>query len=181
MKAFILERYGSADAVRAGEMPEPDLKEDEVLVQVRAAGVNPLDIKIRKGELKRILPYRLPIILGHEVAGVVVRVGSQVRRFKAGDEVYARLSKDRTGGFAEFVSISEDAVAIKPKTVTMEEAASIPLVGLTAWQALIERDRSFLDREPGNAAFELSNQKERKTAWRQVFVPDDESERRSIA
>ena len=139
MKAFILDRYGSADSVRAGEMPEPELKEDEVLMKVHAAGVNPIDIKIRKGELKRILPYRLPIILGHEVAGFVVRVGSRVRRFKAGDEVYARLSKDRTGGFAEFVSVSEDAAAIKPKTVTMEEAASIPLVGLTAWQALVER------------------------------------------
>ncbi|HKR09860.1 MAG TPA: NADP-dependent oxidoreductase [Gemmatimonadaceae bacterium] len=139
MKAFILDRYGSADSVRAGEMPEPELKEDEVLMMIHAAGVNPIDIKIRKGELKRILPYRLPIILGHEVAGFVVRVGSRVRRFKAGDEVYARLSKDRTGGFAEFVSVSEDAAAIKPKTVTMEEAASIPLVGLTAWQALVER------------------------------------------
>ena len=139
MKAFILERYGSADAVRAGETPEPEPKDDELLVQIHAAGVNPLDIKIRNGELKRILPYRQPIILGHEVAGVVVRVGSQVRRFKVGDEVYARLSKDRTGGFAEFVLVDEDAVAIKPKTVTMAEAASVPLVGLTAWQALIER------------------------------------------
>ena len=139
MKAFILDRYGSADVVRAGEMPAPEPKDDEVLVQIHSAGVNPLDIKIRNGELKRILRYRLPIILGHEVAGVVTRVGSGVRGFRAGDEVYARLSKDRTGGFAEFVSISEDAVALKPKTVTMEEAASIPLVGLTAWQALIER------------------------------------------
>lgn len=139
MRAFILDRYGNADAVRAAEVAEPGLLEDELLVQVHAAGVNPLDIKIRNGELKRILPYRLPIILGHEVAGVVVRVGSRVRRFKAGDEVYARLAKDRTGGFAEFVSVGEEAAAIKPKTATMEEAASIPLVGLTAWQALVER------------------------------------------
>ena len=139
MRAFILDRYGNADAVRAGEVAEPGLLEDELLIQVKAAGVNPLDIKIRNGELKRILPYRLPIILGHEVAGVVARVGSRVRRFKAGDEVYARLGKDRTGGFAEFVSVSEEAAAIKPKTATMEEAASIPLVGLTAWQALVER------------------------------------------
>jgi len=139
MKAFILDRYGNADAVRSGEMPEPVLLDDEMLVQARAAGVNPLDIKIRNGELKRLLRYRLPIILGHEVAGVVTRVGSRVRRFKAGDEVYARLSKDRTGGFAEFVAVSEEAAAIKPRTLTMDEAASIPLVGLTAWQALVER------------------------------------------
>jgi alcohol dehydrogenase len=139
MKAFILDRYGSADSVRAGEMPEPELQEDDALVQVHAAGVNLLDSKIRDGEFKRILPYRLPLILGHDVAGVVVRVGPRVRRFKPGDEVYARPADGRIGAFAEFISIKEDDLAIKPKALTMEEAASIPLVGLTAWQALIER------------------------------------------
>src|SRR5213080_369349 len=139
MKAFILDRYGSTDHVRAGEMPDPELREDDVLVQIHAAGVNLLDSKIRAGEFKRILPYRLPLILGNDVAGVVVRVGSRVRRFKPGDEVYARPDKDRIGTFAEFIAMNEDAVAIKPKALTMEEAASIPLVGLTAWQVLIER------------------------------------------
>src|SRR5215216_1990132 len=139
MKAFIVDRYGSADRVRAGEMPDPELREDDVLVQVHAAGVNALDSKIRNGEFKRILPYRLPLILGHDVAGVVVRIGSRVRRFKRGDEVYARPADGRIGAFAEFIAIKEDDVAIKPKALTMEEAASIPLVGLTAWQALIER------------------------------------------
>jgi NADPH:quinone reductase-like Zn-dependent oxidoreductase len=85
------------------------------------------------------LPYRLPLILGNDVAGVVVRVGSRVRRFKPGDQVYARPPQDRIGSFAELISMNEDAVAIMPKKLTMEEAASIPLVGLTAWQALIER------------------------------------------
>src|SRR5438270_13188293 len=139
MKAFILDRYGSADHVRAGDTPDPELREDDVLVQVHAAGVNLLDSKIRIGEFKRILPYRLPLILGHDVAGVVVRVGSRVRRFKPGDEVYARPADGQIGAFAEFSAIKEDDVAIKPKALTMEEAASIPLVGLTAWQALIER------------------------------------------
>jgi NADPH:quinone reductase-like Zn-dependent oxidoreductase len=139
MKAFIVDRYGSKDGVRAGEMPGPELRDDDVLVQIHAAGVNLLDSKIRDGEFKRILPYRLPLILGNDVAGVVVRVGSRVRRFKPGDEVYARPNKDRIGTFAEFISMNEDDVAIKPKKFTMEEAASIPLVGLTAWQALIER------------------------------------------
>src|SRR5947207_3120773 len=139
MKAFILDRYGSADHVRASDMPDPELHEDDVLVQVHAAGVNLLDSKIRNGEFKRILPYRLPLILGHDVAGVAVRVGSRVRRFKPGDEVYARPADGRIGGFAEFSAIKEDDVAIKPRALTMEEAASIPLVGLTAWQALIER------------------------------------------
>jgi alcohol dehydrogenase len=139
MKAFIVDRYGGADRVRAGEMPDPELREDDVLVQVHAAGVNPLDAKIRSGEFKLILPYRLPLILGNDVAGVVVRVGSRVRGFKPGDEVYARPAKDRIGAFAELIAMHEDAVAMKPRTLTMEEAASIPLVGLTAWQALIER------------------------------------------
>ena len=139
MKAFILDRYGSNDGVRAGEMPDPEMHDDDVLVQIHAASVNPVDLKIRDGKLKLVLPYRLPFVLGNDLAGVVVRVGSGVRRFKPGDEVYARPDKDRIGAFAEFISIREDAVAIKPKRLTMEEAASIPLVGLTAWQALIER------------------------------------------
>jgi NADPH:quinone reductase-like Zn-dependent oxidoreductase len=139
MKAFILDRYGSSDKVRAGEMPDPEVRENGVLVQVHAAGVNLLDSKIRDGEFKLILPYRLPVILGNDVAGVVVRVGSRVRQFKPGDEVYARPDKDQIGTFAEFISMNEADLALKPKRLTMEEAASIPLVGLTAWQALIER------------------------------------------
>jgi NADPH:quinone reductase-like Zn-dependent oxidoreductase len=91
------------------------------------------------GEFKLILRYRLPVILGNDVAGVLVRVGSRVRRFKLGDKVYARPHQCRIGTFAEFISMNEGDVAIKPKTLTMEEAASIPLVSLTAWQALIER------------------------------------------
>jgi NADPH:quinone reductase-like Zn-dependent oxidoreductase len=139
MKAFIVERYGRKGGGRAADMPDPEVREDDVLVQVHAAGVNLLDSKIRDGEFKLILPYRLPLILGNDVAGVVVRVGSRVRRFKPGDEVYARPDQDRIGSFAEFISIKENSLAIKPKNLTMEEAASIPLVGLTAWQALIER------------------------------------------
>jgi alcohol dehydrogenase len=139
MKAFILERYGSADRMRAGEVPDPELREDDVLVQVHAAGVNLLDSKIRNGEFKIFLRYPLPLILGHDVAGVVTRVGPRVRRFKPGDEVYARPADGQIGTFAEFIAIKEDDLAIKPKALTMEEAASIPLVGLTAWQALIER------------------------------------------
>jgi NADPH:quinone reductase-like Zn-dependent oxidoreductase len=139
MKAFFIDRYGSKDGVRAGEMPAPGLREDDVLVQIHAAGVNLLDAKIRDGAYKRFLPYRFPLILGNEVAGVVVRVGSRVRRFAPGDEVYARPDDDRIGAFAECIAIQEDAVAKKPQTLTMVEAASIPLVGLTAWQVLVER------------------------------------------
>jgi NADPH:quinone reductase-like Zn-dependent oxidoreductase len=139
MKAFIVERYGRKGGGRLGDMPEPQLRDSDVLVRVHAAGVNPLDSKIRSGEFKLILPYRLPLILGNDVAGVVTQVGPRVRRFKPGDEVYARPHHDRIGTFAEFIAMNEDDVAIKPKTLTMEEAASVPLTGLTAWQALIER------------------------------------------
>ncbi len=139
MKAFILDGYGKKARLRAGEMPEPTLREDEVLVQVHASGVNLLDSKIRSGEFKLILPYRLPLVLGHDVAGVVTRLGSRVRQFKVGDEVYARPDDFRIGSFAEFVAVKEDSLALKPNNLSMEEAASIPLVGLTVWQALVEK------------------------------------------
>jgi alcohol dehydrogenase len=137
MKAFILERYGKERALRLADMPTPELSDDEILVEVHAAGVNLLDSKIRDGEFKLILPYRLPLVLGHDVAGVVVKAGPRVRRFKPGDEVYARPDDFRIGTFAEFVAVKEASLALKPKGLTMEEAASIPLVGLTAWQALV--------------------------------------------
>ncbi len=139
MKAFVLERYGKKRALRLAELPKPVLRDDEVLVEVHAAGVNLLDSKIRDGEFKLILPYRLPVVLGHDVAGVVVQVGPRVRRFKLGDEVLARVDDLRIGTFAEFVPIREDSLAHKPHGLTMEEAASVPLVALTAWQALVER------------------------------------------
>lgn len=139
MKAFILDKYGSKSALRAGEVADPEVREDDVLVQVHAAAVNLLDSKIRGGEFKLILPYRPPFVLGHDVAGVVVRVGARVTRFTPGDEVYARPSDHRIGTFAELIAINERDVAMKPANLTMVEAASIPLVGLTAWQALVER------------------------------------------
>src|SRR5258706_8621245 len=139
MKAFVLDRYGRKRALRSADMPSPELRDDEVLVQVHAAGVNLLDAKIRDGEFKLILPYRLPLLLGHDVAGVVVEVGPRVQLFKPGDEVYARPDDLRIGTFAEYIAIRQESLAIKPRALSMEEAASIPLVGLTAWQALIER------------------------------------------
>ncbi|MCT9810923.1 NADP-dependent oxidoreductase [Acidovorax sp. Be4] len=138
MKAFVLERYGKMRALRLADVPQPQLREDEVLVEVHAASVNQLDSKIRGGEFKRILPYRLPLILGHDVAGVVVKVGARVQQFQPGDEVYARADDFRIGSFAEFIPVREASLALKPKGLTMEEAASIPLVGLTAWQALVD-------------------------------------------
>jgi NADPH:quinone reductase-like Zn-dependent oxidoreductase len=139
MKAFAFSRYGKKRALELADMPAPELRVDEVLVQVHAAGVNLLDAKIRDGEFKLILPYRLPLVLGHDVAGVVVKAGPHVQQFKVGDEVYARADDFRIGTFAEFVPVKEASLALKPKGLTMEEAASLPLVALTAWQALVEK------------------------------------------
>lgn len=139
MKAFITDRYGKNQPLRLGEIADPILREDEVLIQVHASSVNLLDAKIRSGEFKLLLPYKPPFVLGHDVAGVVVRVGAHVQQFKLGDEVYARPDDLRIGTFAELVAVKESSIAIKPNNLTMEEAASIPLVGLTAWQALVEK------------------------------------------
>ncbi|MFD9194570.1 NADP-dependent oxidoreductase [Streptomyces phaeochromogenes] len=139
MRAFTVERYGSKDGVRAGDVPEPEVGADDVLVRIQAASVNPLDRMIRDGEMKTILPYKVPFVLGNDLAGVVVEVGAAVTQFAVGDEVFARPDKNRIGTFAELIAVHQDDVAIKPATLTMEEAASLPLVALTSWQALVER------------------------------------------
>lgn len=139
MKAFIINRYGKEEKLQLTRVAEPVVREHDVLVQIHAASVNLLDSKIRNGEFKLILPYAPPLILGHDVAGIITQTGSNVTKFKVGDEIYARPADHRIGTFAEYISIHEDDLALKPKNITMEEAASIPLVGLTAWQALVER------------------------------------------
>jgi len=138
VKAFVVDKYKKRSALRLADLPEPEMRDEDVLVRVSATGVNLLDSKVRDGEFKFILPYRPPFVLGHDVAGIVVRVGRNVRRFKVGDAVYARPRDHRVGTFAEFIAMNEADVAPKPKNISMEEAASIPLVGLTAWQALVE-------------------------------------------
>lgn len=139
MKAYSLNRYGKKEKLQLTTVAEPVVGQKDVLVQIYATGVNLLDSKIRAGEFKIFLPYKPPFTLGHDVAGVVVKIGEGVKQFKVGDEVYARPSDHRIGTFAEYISMNENDVAIKPKNLTMEEAASIPLVGLTAWQALVEK------------------------------------------
>jgi NADPH:quinone reductase-like Zn-dependent oxidoreductase len=138
VKAFVVDKYKKKAPLRLAEAPQPELRENDVLVQVHAAGVNLLDSKIRDGEFKLFLPYRPPFVLGHDVAGIVVKTGPNARRFKAGNEVFARPRDHRIGTFAEFIAIDEADVAAKPKNLSMADAASIPLVGLTAWQALVE-------------------------------------------
>ncbi|WP_024695275.1 NADP-dependent oxidoreductase [Pseudomonas syringae] len=138
MKAFIVDRYGKKEVGRLGEMPEPRVGETDVLIQVHAAGVNLLDVKIRSGEFKAILPYALPMVLGNDVAGVVMAVGQRVTSFKPGDEVYARPEQQRIGSFAELICVREDSLALKPAHLNMVQAAGVPLVALTAWQVLVE-------------------------------------------
>lgn len=138
MKAYILDHY-KQPALRLGDIPTPEVEDDDVLVEVHAAGLNLLDSKIRTGEFKAILPYDLPTALGHDVAGVVVRIGKNVRDFKPGDAVYSRVPDGRIGTLAEFIAVKAKDVALKPSNLSMVEAASIPLVGLTAWQSLVER------------------------------------------
>jgi len=141
MKAFIINRYSKSGGLELVDMPVPEIKDEDVLVEVHASGLNLLDSKIKTGEFKLILPYRFPLILGHDVAGIITRVGKNVKKFKVGDEVYARAADHRIGTFAEFIAINEKDVAFKPGNLSMEEAASVPLVALTAWQALVERAR----------------------------------------
>jgi NADPH:quinone reductase-like Zn-dependent oxidoreductase len=138
MKALVAERYGGPDVLAVVERPEPEVGPRDVLIAVKAASLNPLDFKIRDGKVKIVLPLKPPIALGCDVAGVVERVGASVTRFRAGDEVFARLEKGRMGGLAERAVAIEDVVAAKPAKASFEEAASIPLAGLTALQALRE-------------------------------------------
>lgn len=137
MRAFVTTAYKSP--LQEAEVAEPTVGESDVLVRVQAAGVNKLDEMIRVGAFKQMLPHSLPLILGHDLAGTVIRVGGKVRSFKPGDEVYARANNNQIGTFAERIAVAESDLARKPASISMEEAGSLPLVALTAWQALVER------------------------------------------
>jgi NADPH:quinone reductase-like Zn-dependent oxidoreductase len=139
MKALILKRYGKVDQIAFADIPRPTIKPDEMLVQVHAAGLNPIDYMIPKGMFKPILRFQLPATMGSDLAGVVVEVGSRVTRFKPGDSVFASIFDLGTGALAEFAVVPENAAAIKPANLDFVQAASIPMVGLTSWQALKER------------------------------------------
>ena len=139
MKAFAIRRYNAA--MEMMELPRPEPGPGELLVRVRAAGVNPLDFKIRDGGVKVLLHFSFPLILGTDLAGDVAAIGPGVTRFKRGDAIYSRLDNDRIGAFAEYALVRETAAARMPARLDYAQAASLPLVGLTAWQALIELAR----------------------------------------
>lgn len=138
MKAYILDRYGKGRALRLGDVPDPVPAPDDVLIAIQATAINQLDGKIRDGAFKPILSYTPPFVLGHDLAGTVLAVGARVHGFKAGDEVYARPRDGCIGTFAERITVPAADVAMKPANLSMAEAASVPLVGLTVWQALVE-------------------------------------------
>lgn len=149
MKAFTFKRYGKAPGLGFEQLPRPRLEPDQLLVQVHAAGINPIDNMIPTGMFKLVLKYRLPAILGTDVAGVVTEVGSAVTRFKVGDAIYASLFDRGTGTLAEFVAVPEACAALKPANLNFVQAASLPMVSLTSWQALHERAQL----KPGQAVF----------------------------
>lgn len=136
MKAAILEKYASdGRELVIKDVPVPEVGDNEVLVNIKAAGVNPLDNMIVRGEVKLIVPYKFPLVMGNEFAGVVEKVGGKVTEFKKGDRVYARMPLEKIGAFAEYASVRADALAKTPDYLSFEEAASVPLTALTAWQA----------------------------------------------
>lgn len=138
MKAVVINEYGDKSVLQEEEISKPVIKENQVLVEVHATSINPIDWKMRAGYLKEMLDFSFPIILGWDVAGTIVEVGTKVTEYKIGDEVFARPDTTNEGTYATFTTVDENLLAKKPKSLTFEEAASIPLAGLTAWQCLID-------------------------------------------
>ncbi len=145
MRAAVLTGYGGVERLELREIPRPEPGAGQLLVRVRAAGVNPIDWKIRQGKLRLLLPARFPLVLGFDVAGEVVTVGPEVADFAPGDAVHAMLDGRHGGGYAEYAVVGQAAAALKPEALTWEEAAALPLAALTAWQAL----RDLADLQPG--------------------------------
>ncbi|MFZ3087115.1 MAG: NADP-dependent oxidoreductase [Methylotenera sp.] len=139
MKALLLKRYGKTDQLAFADIPKPTITSNEILVQIHAVGLNPIDYMIAKGAFKPIIKLKLPVVMGSDLAGVVVEVGNRVTRFKPGDSIFASIFDLGTGALAEFAVVPESAAAIKPENLDFVQAASIPMVGLTSWQALNER------------------------------------------
>ncbi|MDX1957505.1 MAG: NADP-dependent oxidoreductase [Leptospiraceae bacterium] len=137
MKAAYIESYGNAEQIKIGEFKVPEVLEDEILVEIHASSINPIDWKVREGKAKALFKYNFPFILGNDCSGIVKKIGKNVTKFKVGDEVYSRPDKLRIGTFAEFISLKEYETAHKPKNISLLEASSLPLVALTSWQALV--------------------------------------------
>ena len=138
MIAAFIDGYGSDQVLRVGDFPAPKTGPSDILVRVHAASVNPVDFKLRDGKLRLLRRYRFPLILGHDCAGEVVQVGEDVTQFKVGDRIFSRPRNGRIGTFAEFIAIDQSEAALMPPNLNYHEAASLPLVALTSWQALVD-------------------------------------------
>ncbi|MDP9253437.1 MAG: NADP-dependent oxidoreductase [Verrucomicrobiota bacterium] len=138
MKAIIVHEYGGPEVLKYEEVPRPEPKEDEILVRVIAAGVNPVDGMIRSGKFAQYFRTKLPLVPGYDIAGIVDKTGAKITKFKGGDSVYAFIGLKDGGGYAEYAVATEQEASAKPKSLTYEQAAAVPLVASTAWQALID-------------------------------------------
>lgn len=138
MKAVVIEQYGGAEQLKEKEVDRPAINDDQVLLEIHATSINPIDWKMREGYLKEMLPFEFPIILGWDAAGVIVETGSNVTKFQVGDRVMTRPLTTRQGTYAEFVPVEERLLAKMPEAMSFEEGAAIPLTGLTAWEGLVE-------------------------------------------
>jgi NADPH:quinone reductase-like Zn-dependent oxidoreductase len=137
MKAVRIHKYGGIDTLSYEDAEKPKLRSDDVLIHIIGTSVNPIDWKIRQGHLKEMISYKMPIILGWDVCGVVVEVGNEVSKFKVGDNVFSRPEVTRDGTYAEFIAVRETEVALKPKTISHIEAAVLPLCSIAAWESLV--------------------------------------------
>jgi NADPH:quinone reductase-like Zn-dependent oxidoreductase len=138
MKAIVIHEYGGPEVLKYEDVPQPEPKQDQLLIRVIAAGVNPVDGMIRSGMFDREGHRAFPVILGGDISGVVEKVGNKITKFKSGDPVFAYASLDNSGGYAQYALVMEREAAPKPKSLTYVEAAAVPIVALTAWQALID-------------------------------------------
>jgi len=141
MRAIVVHQYGGPEVLKLEEIPQPEAKEDEILVRVIAAGVNPVDAAARSQKFGQFLHIKLPAIPGYDIAGIVEKAGAKITKFKPGDPVYAYIALDKGGGYAQYAVATEKEAAAKPQSLTYVEAAAVPLVAETAWQALIDTAR----------------------------------------
>lgn len=138
MKAIVIDEYGGKEKLKEREIERPSIKENEVLLEVHATSINPIDWKLREGYLKEMLPFEFPIILGWDASGVIAETGEKVTDYQIGDRVFVRPELTRQGTYAEYIAVEDHLLAPMPDEMSYEEGAAIPLTGLTAWECLVE-------------------------------------------
>ncbi|MGK7873491.1 MAG: NADP-dependent oxidoreductase [Xenococcaceae cyanobacterium] len=179
MKAVRIHEYGGRGVLRYEDSPMPQIRDDEVLIKVIATAINPVDWKVREGYLKEMIPYEFPLILGWDVSGIIEDAGKNVKKFSPGDLVYSRPELTRNGAYAEYIAVRENEVAHKPQTVSFAEAASVPLAGITAWEAVInngqiKEGQSILIHAASGGVGSLAVQ---LAKWKKAYVIATSSER----